>query len=98
VKRADPELIRFLWASVLLNIHRGGRSKPVVIKQVTERLRRHPDEAKDLLPMLGVALRSLRGPEFRGGLASVVQLLERRPDLEPAIRAAFPELQVSSVA
>jgi hypothetical protein len=97
VERADPDLIRFLWASVLLNIHRGGRSKPMVIRQVTERLRRHPDEAKDLLPMLGVALRSLRGPEFRGGLAAVVQLLERRPDLEPAVRAAFPELQMSSV-
>src|SRR5262249_61072696 len=32
--RLDDDLIRFLWASVLLNIHRGGRTKPVVVAQI----------------------------------------------------------------
>jgi hypothetical protein len=65
----DAELVRFLWAAVLLNIHRGGRAKPQVVGQIVQRLERHPSEAPQLLPILAVALRSIRGPEFRAGLA-----------------------------
>jgi hypothetical protein len=90
----DQELIRFLWASVLLNIHRGGRAKPLVVQQIVRRVERRPEEAAQLLPILSAALRSVRGPEWRAGLAGVVQLAERRPDLQPAIRSSFPELQL----
>jgi hypothetical protein len=92
--RLDPELVRLLWASVLLNIHRGGRSKPRVVGQIVSRLDRHPAEAPQLLPILAVALRSLRGPEWRAGLTGVVRLLEHRPELAPAVQEAFPELSV----
>src|SRR5262249_28368959 len=61
--RLDDELLRFTWASVLLNIHRGGRTKPVVVGQLVRRLEKQPGEAKALLPILAVALRSVRGPE-----------------------------------
>lgn len=90
--RLDAGLVRFLWASVLLNVHRGNRAKPLVVRQMVRRLERHPEEANRLLPILAVALRSARGPEWRAGLAGVVQLLERCPDAAPAVRAAFPEL------
>jgi hypothetical protein len=90
----DPELVRFLWASVLLNIHRGNRHKPPVLRQIVRRLERRPDDAKDLLPILSVALRSLRGPEWRAGLAGVVQIVERRAELEPEVRALFPEIRM----
>ena len=90
----SPALVRFIWASVLLNIHRGGRNKPAVVKQLVERVARKPEDAPELLPVLGVALRSVRGPEFRAGLTGVVQLLERRPDLRPAVESAFPELRM----
>jgi hypothetical protein len=89
----DPELLRLLWASVLLNVHRGGRAKPLVVRQLLRRLERRPDEAPRLLPLLGVALRSVRGPEWRAGLAAAVRLVERQPESEPLVRAAFPELQ-----
>jgi len=88
----DPELVRFLWASVLLNIHRGGRTKPVVVQQMVRRASRRPEEAPLLLPILGVALRSIRGPEWRAGLAGVVRLVEQHPELEGPMRQAFPEL------
>jgi hypothetical protein len=91
----DPELIRLLWASVLLNIHRGNRSKPAVVRQLVGRMTRKADEAPHLLPILSVALRSVRGPEWRSGLAGVVQLVQRRPDLEPRVRQVFPELQLA---
>jgi len=60
-----------------------------------DRLAGHPAEADRLLPLLAVAVRSVRGPEFRAGLAGVVGLAERNPDLAPAIRRRFPELQLS---
>jgi hypothetical protein len=90
----DPELVRFLWASVLLNIHRGNRAKPVVVRQMVRRLERRPHEAPLLLPILSVALRSVRGPEFRAGLAGVVQIAERSAELRAAVREAFPELKL----
>jgi hypothetical protein len=90
----DPVLVRFLWAAVLLNIDRGNRHKLPVVGQIVRRLEQWPDEAKELLPLLAVALRSLRGPEWRAGLAGVVQIVGRRPELEADVHALFPELRI----
>jgi hypothetical protein len=87
-----PELVRLLWATVLLNVHRGGRQKGIVVRQMCERLVRMPDESKYLLPILAVAVRSTRGIEFRTGLTAVVRLQETKPELGDAIGKAFPEL------
>jgi hypothetical protein len=92
VDESSPDL-RGLWASVLLNVHRGGRAKPIVVRQLLRRLESSPGEAPALLPLLGVALRSIRGPERRAGLVAVVQLVEKRAEVEPLVRSAFPELQ-----
>jgi hypothetical protein len=89
----NSELLRFLWASVLLNVQRGGRTKPLVVTQMVRRLERKPDEARVLLPILSAALRSVRGPEWRAGLAGVVGLVQRRPEMETAVRQAFPDLK-----
>jgi len=82
-----------LWAGVLLNVHRGSRARPSVVRQILRRLEASPGDAPDLLPLLGVALRSVRGPERRAGLVAVVQLVERRAEVGPLARSAFPELQ-----
>ena len=89
---SDLDAVRLLWTTVLLNTARGGRHKPGVVAQVVARLSNHPDETDRLLPLLAVAVRSVRGPEFRAGLAGVVRLAEAKPDLRPAIRQRFPEL------
>jgi hypothetical protein len=90
----DPELVRLLWATVLLNIHRGSRTKPKVVEQLVRRLTEHPEDAARLLPILKVALRSVRGPEWRAGLSGVVRLFERQPELEKTLHETFPELQL----
>ncbi len=91
--RLDAERLRTLWASVLLNIHRGSRRKPGALRLLADRLERCPEDAEALLPLLGFALRSVRGPEFRAGLSAVVRVVDHRPDLEPIVREFFPELQ-----
>jgi hypothetical protein len=93
--RLDDALVRFLWATVLLNVHRGSRVKPRVVRQLLARLERRPEEADELLPILAVVVRSVRKPEWRAGLAGVLQLIERRPELEPAVQSAFPELELT---
>lgn len=92
----DPEHVRFLWATVLLNIQRANRTKPVVIGQMVRRLTEHPEDAAALLPILKVALRSVRGPEWRAGLAGVVQLVQRQPLLENVVQEALPEFELVS--
>ena len=90
----DSDAVRRLWAAVLLNASRGSRYKPGVVAGVVDRIAEHPDETTRLLPILAVAVRSLRGPEFRSGLAGIVRLVERKPELIPAIREKFPELVI----
>lgn len=87
--------IEGLWAAVLLNVHRGSRAKPGVVGQVLKRLEASPDEAPALLPLLGVALRSVRGPERRAALVAVVRLVERRGEMMSLVRSSFPELQIT---
>lgn len=91
----SPGLVRFLWASVLLNIHRGGRAKPFVVRQIIDRLGEKPDEADELLPMVAVALRSVRGPEFRSGLAGLATFVTRFPQHRDLIEQRFPELSLA---
>ncbi len=90
--RLDANLLRSLWAAVLLNVHRGGKQKPAVVQEIALRLANHPDEANDLLPLLAVALRSVRSVEWRSGLSGVVSLVETYPELTAAVQNAFPEL------
>ncbi len=89
----DSDRLRLLWASVLLNVNRGSRSKPGAIEQVARRLAHRPEEAESLLPILTIGLRSLRAPERRAAMAAIVRLVATRPDSEAMVRAALPEWQ-----
>ncbi|MFO0851811.1 MAG: hypothetical protein U0871_25085 [Gemmataceae bacterium] len=92
IESTDADTLRLLWATMLLNIHRGGRRKPGVVRQIVERVGKRPGEAEQWLPLLAVAVRSLRGSEFRAGLSGVVTLGESHPELRPLIGRQFPEL------
>ena len=50
------------------------------------------------MPILRVALRSVRGPEWRAGLAGIVRLAERQPALGEVIYASVPELKLLAPA
>ena len=64
-----------------------------MVAQLVRRLGRHPGEAEALLPILAVALRSVRGPEWRAGLTGLVRAVERNSDLQPLVARIFPELK-----
>jgi hypothetical protein len=85
-----------LWQSVLLNINRGGRAKLKALRQIAGRIASEPSSAGLLLPVLAIAIRSVRPPEARHGLAAIVTAVERDSSLEEAVRRELPELILDS--
>jgi hypothetical protein len=92
LSRAPLETV---WATVLLNIHRGSRAKRLAAGQVAEAIERDPARAPQLLPLLAVAARSIRAPEFRSGLAALVRAATKRPELADQVSRHFPELKLA---
>ncbi len=84
-----------VWATVLLNVHRGNRAKRLAAGQIAEAIERDPARAPQLLPLLAVAARSIRAPEFRSGLAAVVRAATRRPEVAEHVSRLFPELKLA---
>ncbi|WP_425616207.1 hypothetical protein NA78x_006146 [Anatilimnocola sp. NA78] len=91
---SGPHDLRGVWASVLLGVQRGGRQKLKAATQLAAAIAKRDESSADLLPVLIVALRSIRPAEMRAGLAAVVQLLEQRPDLEEIITQQLPDLKL----
>lgn len=87
-----------VWCAVLLGVHRGGRAKLTALRQISDALRENPDDAAALLPVVAIAIRSVRGQEARHGLAAIVAVVEARPQLEGLVRQHLPELVLEPVA
>jgi len=94
---ASAESTASLWQTVLLNIHRGGRAKLSALRQISDRIVREPQSAKTLLPVLIIAIRSVRPPEARHGLAAIVSAVECVPSLVDEVKRQLPELQLDPV-
>ncbi len=90
-----PESLARLWATTLLAVHRGSRSKQRALVTIGTRLGERPEEAASLLALLALALRSVREPERRGGIAAAIQAAARVPGLREKIASAIPELSAS---
>lgn len=83
-----------VWTATLLAVHRGGRQKGKAIRQLRAALQARPERAGTLVPVLAVAIRSVRGTESRAGLAALVSLLDARPELAPLVKRVLPELEL----
>lgn len=88
------DLLTPVWSAVLAGVHRGGRAKLKAIEQIKAAILKEPRRLDDLLPVLCIAVRSVRGPEMAAGLSAVVEIVTARPELEPAIRSALTELSI----
>jgi hypothetical protein len=84
-----------VWATVLLGVHRGGRAKLKALRQISQRIAQRPDEAERLIPVLAVAIRSVRLPEVRAGLSGILSAVTARPELESILAKWLPELHLS---
>lgn len=93
---ASPDDLGSVWISSIMDVHRGGRQKLRAIRQIADAIGKKPERAEKLMPLLVVAVRSIRGPERRAGLSAVMTLLEKHPNLSGKITATLPELVVDS--
>ncbi len=93
-KALPADSLRHVWITALLSIHRGGRAKQRVVRRVAERIVEQPHDADQLLPLLGIALRSVRAPERREGLAALARAAFRAPELRARITQRLPELKL----
>jgi hypothetical protein len=98
VPGAGADQLETIWRSVLLGVHRGGRQKAKAVQQIADAIVANPARSETLLPVLAVAVRSVRGPEARAGLAAVVRVLERLPQLGGAVGRFLPEMKVEVAA
>lgn len=92
VERDALTALSALWATVLLGVHRGGRHKLKAIEQLVASIIDHPERGEELVPVLGVAIRSIRGPERRAGLAGAARLVELCSRAADILRQELPEL------
>jgi hypothetical protein len=83
-----------VWTTVLLGVHRGGRSKLKALRQISQAMAEQPQRAESLLPVLVVAIRSVRLPEARAGLAAILSAVAARPELESMLACDLPELRL----
>lgn len=95
---ADANKLENIWRSVLLGVHRGGRQKAKAVHQVARAIVENPASVESLVPVLAAAVRSVRGPEARAGLAAIVSIVEAQPQLADTIRRFLPELKLEVAA
>lgn len=91
---AGPDDLAAVWVPVLLGIHRGGRRKLSALRQISQAVRADPSRAARLIPVLAIAIRSVRPPEARAGLAAVVGAVEAQPGLAEVVARHLPELDL----
>jgi hypothetical protein len=95
---ADAGKLENIWRTVLLGVHRGGRQKAKAVQQIAHAIVANPAQVETLLPVLAVAVRSVRAPEARAGLAAVVSLVTAQPQLADAVQRHLPEMKFAEVA
>ncbi|MDP3277056.1 MAG: hypothetical protein Q8Q09_17830 [Deltaproteobacteria bacterium] len=92
VEQLNANSVRMVWATVLLDIHRGSLARRQALTQIAVRITKHPEQVTDLLPLLRIALRSVRAPERRAALAAITQAALAQPLLRAAVQRQIPEL------
>ncbi|HVV84099.1 MAG TPA: hypothetical protein VHE35_13580 [Kofleriaceae bacterium] len=93
---APPETLARVWSTAVLAVHRGSKVKARVPRQIAERVAAHPDEADRLLPMLRLALGSVRAPERAAALAALARAVRLDPALAERTRALVPGLTIAT--
>jgi hypothetical protein len=94
--QAPVATLRHVWATAILALYGGAAVKARVPRQIAERIAAHPDEAAELLPVLGYALRSVRPAERALALGALARAARANPALAHQAHQALPELTLSA--
>ncbi|MDQ3337532.1 MAG: hypothetical protein M4D80_20405 [Myxococcota bacterium] len=94
---APPKTLKHVWSSAMLAVNRGSNAKRRVPRQIAERIATHPDEAAQLLPILSVALRSVRPAERAAALGALARAARENPALRALATQLIPELEITEL-
>jgi hypothetical protein len=89
-----PDEMRHLAATVILSVHRGAATKQTMLRRIAERVVSKPQEADRLLPVLALALRSVRAPERTAALLAVARAAVSDEALRESVSSHFPDLVI----
>jgi hypothetical protein len=92
----DAALAR-LWSTTLLSIHRGGRAKPKALATMAAELVRDPTRAEAIVPLMRIALRSVRPAERRPALAAIARAAQAHVEVRVAVGRHLPELELGRI-
>ncbi len=90
----DGSAVHHLWATSLLSIHGGSRTKRRVLRQIADRIGEDPGQAEALLPLLRISLRSVRPSERGAGLAAIARLAFTDASFAALVATELPELDL----
>ena len=88
--------VKRVWAATLLGVSSGNRTKRLVLRQLADRVVKQTDRASELLPLLAIALRSVRETERRGALVAIAKAAFLQPALRAPLAEHIPELVLSA--
>jgi hypothetical protein len=91
---AGPDEMRHLAATVILAVHRGAAAKQTILRRIADRVASRPEEADRLLPVLSLALRSVRAPERTAALLAVARAALSDGSLRDAVARHFPDVVI----
>jgi len=92
---APKSTLQHVWTTATLAVHRGSDVKRRVPRAIAERIASHPEEAAQLLPILRLALRSVRVPERATALAAIARAVHANAELRAMAHELIPELTVT---
>ncbi len=95
-KVTDASLAQ-LWATTLLAIHRGGRAKPKALLSMAQALVTEPARAESVVPLMRIALRSVRPAERRTALAAITRAAQTHEEVRAAVTKHLPELDLGAI-
>ncbi|MEZ4446371.1 MAG: hypothetical protein R3B72_45250 [Polyangiaceae bacterium] len=96
-QKLDEGSLQHLWATILLGVRRGSRAKRATLRALAERAIAFPDKAGELLPLVAVALRSVRETERRAALATLARAAFADPELATLIAEHIDDLAFDEV-
>ena len=95
--KVDDAALAQLWATTLLAIHRGGRAKPKALLSMAQALVTEPTRAESLVPLMRIALRSVRPAERRSALAAIARAAQAHAEVRASVAKHLPELDLGSI-
>lgn len=89
-RQTSAETLRHVFGTVLLSLYGAAKDKRRVARELAERIASEPGQAPELLPLLGLALRSVHPAERGLALSTLARVMLRNPETRELMARQLP--------